>query len=102
MRFTGRASVELRPRRPAPLDGTAPWRSRHPWPQSAHGLAPWLDGRLGSARQFHQHAQRFHHGTLADGGAADRAETEFAVENLSVARGDREMYQAYRLARRRA
>src|SRR6185295_16560373 len=39
---------------------------------------------------------------LAHGGAADRSETEFAVEYLSVARGNGEMYQAYRLARRRA
>ena len=59
-------------------------------------------GRLRSARQFHQHAQRFHHRTLAHRAAADRAETAFAMQNPAVARGDGEMHQAHRLARRRA
>ena len=92
----------IRSCRPAPLGGTTQRRSRRSRPQAADARASDFRGRLRSSRQFHQHPQRFDDRTLPHRAAADRTETAFAMDQAAVARGDREMHEAHRLARRRA
>src|SRR5512142_1279226 len=90
----------LRPRRSPPLDGAAPWRARYPQAQPAGSLAARFWGCLRSARELHQHPQRLDDGAGAHRAAADRSKAAFAMQNAAVARGDREMHETHRLARR--
>lgn len=63
---------------------------------------PLLERRLRPARHLRQHLQRFHHRLFTNVAAADRAKATFLVSDAAVARGDRQMHEPNRLARRRA
>ena len=93
----GRCAPGSHPR-PGPASPGAARADRQP----AGGFAARLGRRLRSARQLHQHPQGLDDGALTHRAAADGAEAAFAMQDSSVAGGDREMHEADRLARRRA
>ena len=70
--------------------------------QSMGRRARALDRRLRPARHLGQHFQCLDDGFLPDVLASDRAKPMFAMGDAAVPRGDGEMHEADRLARRAA